>query len=413
MGRRVFRSSGAAGVAMLLLLGAATSPATAQGVSTRSDSTTPRAEVITLGADTEILRDDLGAVGYWGTSGDDAAVIEYADGTLRFSTTTAPSPRWSWRELEVVTPVLWMRASVDLAVRGGAGGAMCGDAGTPPSFLFGIVNTEDEWVVGRAMGPDVSVIARGALPPSIDLTQGGRAIVSLECAVTGPSGGRVAVWVDGVNVADVTLTEAIGPFSRAGLYGEGWVDGFTVALDDVVAASGTAYAPLMRSPDGSLPVPPASAPPILPLPSASTGASLTPAGDVLDHVPAAISGSCTPTASDPANGLVAAVQCAPAGEIDRAAYFRYDGMAALEAAFAAVMADAGAVTQGTDCSVGPAMVEYTVGDRSAGRLACYLADGTAVALWTNTELLMMGIGAETSGDFGRLFTWWQDAGPLS
>ena len=27
-------------------------------------------------------------------------------------------------------------------------------------------------------------------------------------------------------------------------------------------------------------------------------------------------------------------------------------------------------------------------------------------------LLIMGIGAKSSGDFGGLFAWWQDAGPL-
>ena len=130
------------------------------------------------------------------------------------------------------------------------------------------------------------------------------------------------------------------------------------------------------------------------------------------HVPAAFSGNCTPTATDPANGLWPPCS-APRLEIRSAAYFRYDSLAALENAFAAVLADAGAITEGTDCSVGPALVDYTVGDRPAGRLACYLADGTAVALWTNMDLLMMGMGAEASGDFGRLFTWWQDAGPLS
>jgi hypothetical protein len=417
MGHGVFRSPGAAGVAALLLMSTAAGPTAAQDVSTRSTAAAPPAEVITLGADTEIFRDDFGIAGTWGVSENDAGSVQYADGGLRFTTTAVPNTRWSWLDLEAMAPVLWVRAAVEMASNGGAAGSMCLTSGTSPTLLFGIVNTEAEWVVGRATGSEMAVIARGQLPASIDLTQGGTAIVSLECAMTGTSGVRVAVWVDGVNVADVSVPDASGPFSGPGLYGEGYVEGFAVTLDDVVVATGTTYAPLMRNPQGPPPLPlaspaPTSPTPDGPVPNPSAAASLAPTDELLRHVPTAFAGRCAPSDADPANGLMASVLCDPAGEIASAAYFRYDSVEALETAFAALLADDSAVTEGTDCSVGPALVDYTIGDQPGGRLACYLNDGTAVALWTNPGLLMMAIGADASADFGKLFAWWQDAGPL-
>ncbi len=407
-----FRSRRAVGVAVLLLLSTAASPAAAQEVSTRSATTAPQAEVITLGADTEVFRDDFEIAGTWGVSENDAGSVEYAGGGLRFTTTSVPNARWSWLDLGSMAPVLWVRATVEMASSGGAAGSMCLTSGTSPTLLFGIVNTEGEWVVGRTADPEVTVLARGPLPESIDLTQGGTAIVSIECAMTDASGVRVAVWVDGVNVADVSVPDASGPFSGPGLYGEGYVESFAVTLDDIVVATGATYEPRMRSPQGSQPLPPASPAPDGPVPNPSAAASLAPTGDLLDRVPAVFRSGCTDAAADPANGLLATVQCAPAGAVGSAAYFRYDSVEALETAFAAVLAGDSAVTEGTDCSVGPALVDYTIGDQPGGRLACYLVDGTAVALWTNPGLLMMAIGAEASGDFGKLFTWWQDAGPL-
>ena len=416
MAHRAYGPLAGLGVVSLLAV-AGVAPAAAQGTSTLPVTWVPAGEVITLGADTEILRDDFGAVGYWGVSGDDAGRIEYADGALRFSTTTAPDYRWTWVDLEAQAPVLWVRAAVDMAIKGGAAGPMCLTRGTSPSLLFGVVNTDGEWVVGRTVDANVSVLARGPLPPSIDLTQGGRAIVSLECAMTGMSGGRVAVWVDGVNVADVSIPETVGPFSGPGLFGEGYVDGFAVTVDDVVVATGTTYEPLVRSPEGSPPLPPASPPPASlapasPVPSATAAASAAPFGDLLSHVPAAFSSSCIAVDDEPSTALTAAVKCTPAGELESAGYLRYESVEALDTAFEALLTANAAVTDGTDCSVGPVLVDYTIGDHTAGRLACYRSGSDAVVQWSNRDLLVMGIGTESSGDFGTLFTWWQDAGPL-
>ena len=399
-------------VVVLLLLLASFAPAAAQEASTTRLSSPSTGEVITLGADTEIFRDDFGVAGSWGVTSDEAASIAYADGALRFDFGVAPRWVWTQRAVGAEVAALWVRASLDIAAKGGSAGPMCGVGGSSPAFLFGIVNTEGEWVVGRIDGQDLAVLARGPLPPSIDLAQGGSAIVSLECAMTDATAVRVAVWVDGVNVADVSVPDAMAPFSLAGLFGESYVEGFGVVADDVVVATGATYEPLMRSPQEALPLPPASPTPDGPVPSAAAVPSVAPTVDLLSRVPAAFSANCSAAEADPANGLLAALECAPAGDAGSAAYFRYDSLEALEDTFTAVLAGDSAITEGTDCSVGPALVDYTIGDQPAGRLACYLVDGTAVALWTNVDLLMMAMGVEASGDFGKLFTWWQDAGPL-
>ena len=115
------------------------------------------------------------------------------------------------------------------------------------------------------------MLARGPLPTSIDLGRGGEAVVAIECAVTGPSGVRIALWVNGINVADLSLPDAVASFAGLGVYGEGYVDGFSVVIDDLVVAVGAAYAPQVRTLAKQPPVPtetlaPATLPPV---PSAS------------------------------------------------------------------------------------------------------------------------------------------------
>ena len=252
MGHRLRIPVAALGVISLLATMAAT-PVAGQGTTAPQVSTTPATEVITLGAHSEVFRDGCAGAEQWGTQDSESGSIQYVGGGFRFHITT-PSAKWSWDDLDTEAPVQWVRAAVDIAVDGGAAGPMCGITGTTPSFIFGVVNTEGEWVVGRTMETVVSVLARGPLPVVVDLAQGGRAVVSLECAMTGDAADRIALWVDGMNVADVSLPEAAGPFSRVGLFGEGYVPGFEVTMDDVVVATGVTYEPLVRAPESLPPV---------------------------------------------------------------------------------------------------------------------------------------------------------------
>jgi hypothetical protein len=395
-------------------------------------------EVVTLGADSLVLEEPFTTADRWGLAEDANGSITYVDGALHVNIDVAPSAKWTWTQLEQAEPVLWMRAAVTLSPAGGAAGPMCGSTGDSPVFLFGVVNTSDEWVLGRAFQNALTVVSRGPLPRSTGVSGGGGAVVSLECAMTGAGGDRVAMWVDGVNVADAMFEQADGPFALAGLLAEGYASGFQARIDDVAVGTGTAYAPLVRVPAtgtpvpaaSSLPVPAASVAPITPaatpsaaappvrspapLPVPSVGSvppSAIPADDLLARIPAAFSADCATVAPDPANGLLAVLQCAPAGDVASAAYFRYATLDALEGAFDQLLDHNAAVTDGTDCSVGPALVEYTIGDVTAGRLACYLLDGTAVVQWTNRELGIMGFAADPSGDFAKTFAWWQNAGP--
>ena len=158
-------------------------------------------------------------------------------------------------------------------------------------------------------------------------------MVSLECAMIDGSGERVAVRVDGVNVADVSLPEALGPFSLAGLYGEGYVEGFEVVMDDVVVATGTTYDPRMRARGNPPPVPAPSLAPATPVPSIPAAASPFPFGALINHVPAAFSANCTAARADPPNGVLEALLCTPAGDIESAGYLLYDSVERLDSAF--------------------------------------------------------------------------------
>ncbi len=431
----------AAGLAVVaLLLSTAIGPATAQEASPPPVPPAPAGEVITLGAGAEVFRDDFATPGTWAIGEHETGRLEHLNGALRFTTTRAPDPFWNWWDLLLAAPVLWVRLAVDLSDEGGAGGPMC-QATSSTDLYLGLVNTANEWVIGRTQGGGVSVLARGPLPPSIDLVRGGKAVVAIECAVTGPSGVRIALWVDGINVADLGLPDTVASFAGLGLYGEGYVDGFSVALDDLVVAVGAAYAPQVRTPLTQPPVPtetsaPATLPPVppaslapataapptaapptaapaSPVPVASATPEAVVAGDVLSHVPVAFRDACQPSNSDPANGLLDSVVCVPAGEAGSAVYFLYDSPEVLDAAFEGLLAARGAVTDGTDCSVGPALLDYDIGGQTAGRLACFLQDDRAAVLWTHRGLRVMAFGIKSGGDFAGLFDWWMEAGPVS
>jgi hypothetical protein len=439
MGHRTAgRLVGLAAGALLVLAGAG--PATGQDATPPPPPPLPAGEVITLGADAEVYRDDFSTAGPWAVGEHETGRIEQPNGTLRFTTTKAPDPWWNWWDQALATPVLWVRVAVDLMDEGGAGGPMCQGTPAPTTLYFGLVNTAGEWVVGRTQDSSLTVLARGPLPSSIDLTRGGEAIVAIECAVTGPSGIRIALWVDGINVTDLSLPHPMASFAGPGLYGEGFVDGFAVSLDDLVVAVGAAYAPLMRNPAQPPPVapetaapatlapatlppvppgspapatlPPGTAAPASPAPMMSATPEAAAATEILSHVPAAFSASCQPARTNPSVGLLAAVQCSPAGSVDSASYWLYDSPESLEVTFEGLLAASGAVTDGTDCSVGPALVDYTIGGQPAGKLACYLDGDVAVALWTNSALRMMAMGAQSGSDFETLYAWWaQEAGP--
>jgi hypothetical protein len=286
-----------------LLAGALIAPVTAQDETAPPEVPSTPAEVVTLGANQIVLRDGFDVPAAWGTVDDDSGAIEYGDGVMRFVLREVPNAKWNWLDLVRQAPVLWVRASLGMRAGGGAGGAMCGTAAVPPVHVFAIVSTDGEWIIGRTSGSELGVYERGPLPPRNDLSDGGSAVVSLECAMTGPAGDRVAMWIDGMNVADISIPEALGPYSSAGLYGEGYEEGFRVVFDDVVAAMGESYTPIVRAQGTPEPavVPsdgPSSSPgadaSVAPEASIAREASARPEGSVIPDAPA------RPEASEPA-----------------------------------------------------------------------------------------------------------------
>jgi hypothetical protein len=93
-------------------------------------------------------------------------------------------------------------------------------------------------------------------------------------------------------------------------------------------------------------------------------------------------------------------------------YFLYDSVETLEAAFEGLLAARGAITDGTDCSIGPALVDYTIGGQTAGKLACFVQDDVAAALWTDRRLRVLAFGVKSEQDFAGLYEWWLEAGPV-
>jgi hypothetical protein len=317
------RSLAGLGVSALLAV-TMIAPVAAQEESPSPTPAAPIPEVVTFGATNEVLRDSFDVPGAWGTVDDESGSIQYNDGALRFLLRQVPNAKWNWLDLGSEAPVLWVRTALDLRAEGGAGGPMCGTPASPPVHLFGIVSTDGGWVVGRTSGSELGVYARGDLPPYIDLTEGGPAIVSLECAVTGTGGDRVAMWVDGVNVADVAIPDAFGPFSSAGLYGEGYEEGFRVVFEEVLAATGDVYFPILRGPGVQLPdavsspaaspAPPASPAPTSPEPSPSevpASPTTEPTEAVESPVPA--SPAIPPTPSAAASEAPASPTAEPSG----------------------------------------------------------------------------------------------------
>ena len=113
-----------------------------------------------------------------------------------------------------------MRLEVDVAIGadGSSAGPMCGTMAGPSDYAFGAVNTGDDWIVGRVVDNVVSLVARGQLEGT-DVAIDTPVRVAFECSMT-DTGERLAMWVDGQLVADVSSEEAHGPYDHVGVYAD-------------------------------------------------------------------------------------------------------------------------------------------------------------------------------------------------
>lgn len=210
----------------------------------------------------------------WWTGKDERENTRYADGGLR-TTLRVKGGSSAWQWVDLTAPTDHVRVEITMLVEKGSGGGgpICGDAAGDGRWFWGGINGDGEWLVGRILGSRVQVADRGERPVVRDHDAPVGAPypvpVVLECQVD-PSGGgdRVALWVQGVQVADL-VDEAIGPYLQVGMITAGDEAGVTVWFDDLQAwdlAAHPATASPVPSPDpgastSSAPAPDGSAAP--------------------------------------------------------------------------------------------------------------------------------------------------------
>lgn len=125
-------------------------------------------------------------------------------------------------------------------------------------------------------------------------------------------------------------------------------------------------------------------------------------------VPDSIVASC---ATGPASDALESLECSPAGPM----IYRYERFAdstSLAVAFDGWVGGAGApATLDTgDCSRGPSLVEWAIPGVSSGKLACFEVAGAMTVVWTDADLLVVGV-MQGGSDYPTAYDLWLRAGP--
>jgi hypothetical protein len=363
-----------------------------------------------LGATTVIHDEPFDDESVWGVTRGDRGSIAYDEGALRVTLRPSNNALWSWLTFPEGAGVLGVEAALSLDPGAGAAGPMCGSTEAEPRFIYATVGRQGDVSVGTITGSRLEQLDRVPIPGGPDAVRDGEVRLRLECGVVGDGTDRVAAWVNDVLVADLTTPSSIGPFGRAGVLGTNGDRRWSATFDDLVVRTGPALAPVGEA--ATLQPTDAPLPTLAPDPSVAPPTPL-PVGQLLQAVPDAFREDCRAVAPDAGTGQLEAVLCAPAGDARSAEYYRYDSAASLEAAFEAFLERAAVAAPGTDCTLGPTVVDYTIDGRSAGRLACYQAarGGGVTVQWTNLDLLVLAFGSHASDAFADAYAWWQDAGP--
>jgi len=347
------------------------------------------AHLATLGVTDIALEDDFEGDQQWSTAPAPQGTIEYLDGALVF--TPQPSKlRWNTLTFTGPAPVFATVASVDLAEGSGSAGPMCGVSGTAPRYYYGTISTTGDAAIGIITDSRPQDLVKSAMSERVGHVPGQAPRLRIECATDGAGADRVALWVDGTLVADVVSGEQMGRFDTVGLLAEGGSDGWTATFDDVAVWSGD-YAP--RSTVGT-----------------DTSARTA---TLLSQVPDELRASCLAVSPGLTRGMVDAVHCTAPGTSEVAEYYRFGSLASMQAAFEAFLDGDAPGLAGPTCSVGPARTSYTIGDITAGEIACYAdpLSGGARIVWTGRDLLVIGSAVESSGSYEVLQEWWTGAGP--
>jgi hypothetical protein len=148
---------------------------------------------------------------------------------------------------------------------------------------------------------------------------------------------------------------------------------------------------------------------------ATSGGSPSPGSDyesLLARVPEELRQGCYETTSFK-SGALAGVWCTPTDVPIDLAYYSFDSLENLRAAFeedAEYWSD-GVEIDGVDCRAEPSRVEYEIDGAIIGELLCNNAVNGPMAIWTHEGLLISAYIQAYSGTFADLHEIWLTAGP--
>ncbi|MET0772091.1 MAG: hypothetical protein ABWZ82_03320 [Candidatus Limnocylindrales bacterium] len=235
-------------MAALGMAALATGGVTAQDPSPTSDTSGPIPEWTPAwspgppDATHEIRRDTFDASGTWWTGSDDVGTSRVTFGDLRWTIAQDGQSIWDVFDLPLPLQEARVEASVVVEEGTGAGGPLCAGSDESRRAIWAGVNGDGEWLVGRIADSRVQVIERGEMPivRRHDVPVGAPypKLVTLECTVDPEGVDHYAVWIEGVQVADVVEDEPVGPFLRAGLIASADEAGLLVVFDEFAVFGG-------------------------------------------------------------------------------------------------------------------------------------------------------------------------------
>lgn len=210
--------------------------------------------------------------------------------------------------------------------------------------------------------------------------------------------------------------------------------GLFVALGVValLVVGGVAFA-LTRGGDEPNPTPTEASPATTPAPATTNVPSPEPTDDtdanddadlgafpnqfessLLSHLPEDLVDKCVRLEFDLPQTANAAITCSPKGA-DFIGYVQYDRLEPMNRDYNTAVGEQGVIKNSgsAGCQNGsPSEGTYTRGEKTPGRLMCYLDGEEAWMDWTHESLSIYTFASRSDGNLGKLFDFWMNAGPF-
>jgi hypothetical protein len=206
---------------------------------------------------------------------------------------------------------------------------------------------------------------------------------------------------------------------RAGnLVGKVYVAGSAATLEEsdataIYSAAAERMILALQGTDPAATAAPATAAPASTVPGGDEAAL----GELLSHVPAAISGTCIATGvtdeASPAPGELAEARC-ETSEGAAVTFLLYDTVEAMDAAYDTAFEYArifGSFTTAGTCEGGGYEGTWNVGAVDAGRLLCHELRGDASIVWSHPATRILSIIRQSGADHAAAWQLWLAAGP--